>query len=119
MVATHQLTWATAAPEPENSEFILRRIEGREALSSLYEYELELFANSNVALSTELMESLLNARCEVTFGAESFHGVLREIELLPLSAPDWIAYRAVLVPELWRSTLNKRSRCNEQKSILS
>jgi type VI secretion system secreted protein VgrG len=116
-------------------EWFVLRARGREALSQLYEVELTFqttldmvtpydddtlarYLDTNWTLQTlqEVHADEGDGSDSETYGvvAQAFHGVFRELEMLPVNARGQsqtpIAYRAVLVPRVWYATQTVRTR---------
>lgn len=100
------------------ARFFLRGYSGREGVSELFEFELDLLlpAGESVAFEKLLGKS---ATVVVERGGRSgrvINGILCELE----EVADGIAYseyRAKLVPQVWRQTLNRNSRIFQQTSV--
>ena len=107
------LTFFTGYSTLDPSLLVLKEAGGREALSTLYEYELTLEVNREGGLAAEDIDGLLSLPCAIimtgTFSVEVY-GMLREIELLAANESLPVIYRAVLVPRLWNTTRSYRSR---------
>ncbi|MFO0604230.1 MAG: type VI secretion system tip protein TssI/VgrG [Polyangiales bacterium] len=118
-----------------SDEWFVLKVEGREGLSRLYEVEvtfqsvaalfepcaeetLEQYLDTNwtLQLVQEVHANEEDGAFEDVSGAvaHAFHGVLREIEMLPINARPGsavhVGYRAVLVPRLWYATRSVRTR---------
>ena len=114
------LTFFTAYGELDPTVLVLKAASGREAMSSLYEYELTLEVNREGGLAPEDIDGLLSQQCAVimtgTFSITIF-GVLREIELLAANEELPMVYRAVLTPRLWNTTRGYRSRVFQEVNV--
>lgn len=92
----------------EPGDLILRVMDGRQALGSLYEFDLELQTVAGGALDDDTLNKVLASSAYVAFGENELHrihGWVREIEMLPVAeAQDPVRYRARMVPRLWDAT---------------
>lgn len=91
-----------------NDNLNVVKLEGVEALSTLYRFDLILVSNNG-----ELdLENMLKNPATLTIKSQDgnkdvpYHGVLSEIEQLG-KTNDFYFYRVVLVPRLWKLTLSK------------
>ncbi len=104
-IETH-VRFHSSALEP--GDLILRVMSGREALGSIYEFDLELQTLAEEALDDEQLDAVLGSSAYVAFGADEqhrIHGWIRELEMLPLaSSRSTVRYRALMVPRLWDAT---------------
>jgi len=111
-----QLIFTSGADEIGDESLSLRSVKGRQSLSRLYEYEVELVSEADGGLSSDDIESLLSNTCRVEVGQTAdvapfeLNGVLRRIELLPMTEESVAVYRALIVPTLFRTTLSFGSR---------
>lgn len=107
-----ELFFHSGALEP--GAFRVVGLRGFEALSQLYELELELALTESEPLDSDSVEEILGAPVILGF-AESgslehpWHGILREIELVHADGHAPL-YRAVMVPTLWYATQTVRTR---------
>ncbi len=87
------------------------QIEGEEALSQLYRFEITLVSNSDSIDADDMLNNTATLTIKSQDGNTDvpYHGMLCEFEQLGKSN-DFYFYRAVLVPRLWKLTL---SRFNE------
>ncbi len=91
--------------------------EGEESISRLFEYRFEL-----VSADPELdAKSILNKKATFTLtrGEEyplKMHGIISQFEQRGRT-PDYVSYYAVLVPKLWRLTLNFSSNVFQKMDI--
>ena len=99
------------------STFELLEFYGSETLSQLFQFELSLASPADNDLD---LPGLLNqpARLIILRDEEKkeIHGVLSELEELGQNK-DYVFFRAVLVPRLWRLSLYYQSRVFQQKSV--
>jgi type VI secretion system secreted protein VgrG len=103
-------------------ELVLLGVRGREAMSTLYEYELTLEVRKDGGLSSADTNGLLTNTCfvhgvEGEGGSFELHGILRRIELIDASSAMPVLYRAILVPQLWNTTRSFRSRVYQDKDV--
>jgi type VI secretion system VgrG family protein len=104
------LAFHTDCSEPSVAALELVHVEGREALSTPYEYALELVSRADQGLSAEAIEAWVRQPCRFTFAGTQVSGVVRELKLLPVIDPERVVYRAVIVPRLARLAQTIRSR---------
>lgn len=81
---------------------------GYEALSTLFEFNVVMQTTGGVPLDFEAVDSVLTAKCSLSFGRENahkIHGVVREIEALPVAAAGDAQYRIKFVPKLFDLTM--------------
>lgn len=109
---------------PDNP-FVVVSFTGQEAISRLFRFELELVSQrADVdfnALLTQPAHLAIKHGVPVS-GSEKrawetlkIHGVLSSFE--QLEKGYWVRYRAVLVPQLWRLSLNVQSQVHMKKSV--
>ncbi len=119
--AADHLLFESESREAEHAELMLTAFRGREVISQLYEYAVELATTQEGGLSPDAVDDLLIQPCTLRFGpggTSTIHGRLRAIELIPTHEPTFTRYRAVLVPRLWESTLYRRSRVFQHATVL-
>jgi type VI secretion system secreted protein VgrG len=82
--------------------------EGYEAISQLYRFNITLVSNSDDIDADDMLNNTATLTIKSHDGNTSvpYHGMLCEFEQLGRSN-DFFFYRAVLVPRLWKLTLNK------------
>lgn len=114
---TPATTFETDATGVNPGELTLREVVGREAMSSLYEYEVTLETQIDGGLSPEAIDGLLSSPCRLVGTTHEVSGLLREIELLEATEPRPVRYRAVLVPSLWNATRTYRSRVYQDMNV--
>ena len=89
-------------------DLFLTRLEGREALSNLFEFDLIVETTFNGALDFEQVDDMFGLPAYIAFGHEEqhkIHGVVRSVDMLASAdAGNRVAYRVVLVPRLWYAT---------------
>ena len=119
-MADSVLTFFSGYSDLDSSVLVLKNANGREAISTLYEYELTLEVNREGGLAAEDIDGLLATPCAVlmtgTFSIE-VHGMLREIELLAANEELPVIYRAIMVPHLWNTTRSYRSRVFQNVNV--
>jgi type VI secretion system secreted protein VgrG len=94
--------------------------QGREAVSSLSEFTLDLLSSPDTPVSPP---SLIGAR--VTLGIaynaggdqRYFNGIIRSLALVA-GDTEFLVYKAVLVPSLWLLTLNTQTRVFQGKTVV-
>ncbi len=100
--------------------------EGREALSQPYRFDLELVSEKADIDSQAVLENpaFLGIKQGVAVKGSAkpglqtlkIHGVFSSFEQCE-KGMDWVLYRAVMVPRLWRLSLNVRTRIFLEKTI--
>jgi len=106
---------------PGNTSFLIAHFQGTERLSSLFEYNLMLFAESReVDFSTLMGQS---ATVSVSVGSEkrTYNGIIGWFDqegtpFKPLTAST--TYRAILYPKLWLLTMSGQCRIFQNKSTI-
>ncbi|HJL20068.1 MAG TPA: type VI secretion system tip protein TssI/VgrG [Sandaracinaceae bacterium LLY-WYZ-13_1] len=93
---------------------------GRQSLSDVYEFRIVLHHDVDGGLDDESIDGLLTAPARLGFdsNADNVSGVLRYVEMLPMTAPRPTHYEVVLVPKLWRLSQVKRTRVFQDKTHL-
>jgi len=107
-VTDKESLFAIAIDEPQAPDFKIIRINGSEAISTLFEFELQLVTDGQDLDMLELIgkKVTLAVRSDVNAAPHYYHGIFREIEQQNRSN-DLSYYRAVMVPRLWKTSLNK------------
>jgi type VI secretion system secreted protein VgrG len=101
---------------------LLAKFTGREAISELFEFHLDLFAPALISFNDLLLQSA-TLRLSVPGSPTRFiQGIIREIEEIgyqpgPSGPKTFLRYQAILAPRLWRLSLCKRSRVWQRKSV--
>lgn len=101
--------FASQAYDPDT--FAVVKLEGHEGISRLYRFELVLVShNPAIDLDKMLQASATLRILPVAQGAPAlpYHGVLAEFDQLR-QAGGYTFYRAMLVPRLWRLSMNEAS----------
>lgn len=106
------------ADEPDLQGLVLTRVEGREAVSELYEHVLHLSTTVDGGLAIETIDAWLAQPCRFTFGEAQVNGLVRELRLLPTTDPHRVSYEAVLVPRLWAATQTIHSRVYQLQTVI-
>lgn len=108
------LVFESSAPEVREGDLEVLRLEGREALSALYTFDLDVECTVDGGLPPDTISSLLQASAQVGFGPAGLrrvHGVIEAVALLNMQ-PDgrrsW--YRLSLRPRFYLASLCRRSR---------
>jgi type VI secretion system secreted protein VgrG len=112
-----------------NDTFHLHTLLGREEMSTPYRFEMELLTRKkpeSIKLEDLITKpSHLAIRHSVALhdggrGNKVFniHGMLSELELVD-KMQDYVRYRAVLVPRLWKLSLTRQSRIFQDMDILT
>jgi type VI secretion system secreted protein VgrG len=107
-VTDKESLFAITIDEPQAPEFKITRLTGTEAISTLFEFELQMVTASEVPdLQTLIGKKVtLAIRSDVTANPHYYHGIFSEIEQQDRTN-NLNYYRAVLVPRMWKTTLNK------------
>lgn len=100
--------FAISIDEPQAPEFKITRLTGTEAISTLFEFELQMVTASEAPdLQTLIGKKVtLAIRSEVTADPHYYFGIFSEIEQQDRTN-NLNYYKAVLVPRMWKTTLNK------------
>ncbi len=114
------LSFETSFGDIQSGGLVVREARGREALSTLYEYELTLEVRTDGGLPMEFIDGLLIYPCMLlmteTYSIE-VHGVLRELELLRANEANPVLYRVILVPRLWNTTRSLRTMVYQDMTV--
>lgn len=102
----------------------VRHAEGTEEISGLYRFELEMFAKKDFIDPAAVIQApawLAVKPPPVLAGRKAgrtvkLHGILSAFEQLE-KHNEWVRYRAVLVPRLWKLTLTRRNRAFRDKTM--
>ena len=96
---------------------LLQRLEGRERMSGLSEYTLDLLSEDHRIAGPDLIAKFVTASFDSAAGhTRHVSGVVRSLE--HLGRNDRLSrYRVSVVPEVWRLTQNADSRIFQNKSI--
>ncbi len=97
--------------------FLVRQAEGTEEVSGLYRFELEMFAQKDRldASSILMSKAWLAVRRPAHLGGPAagkpakIHGLISSFEQME-KVGDWVRYRAVLSPRLWKLSLARHNR---------
>lgn len=81
---------------------------GEEGISKLFRFDITLVTTSQQVDLTQLIENEATFATRTTTGTvyTPYHGILSEVELLG-QVDNYLFYRVVLVPALWKLTLTK------------
>ena len=103
--------FAFKSQAPGAPQFDVVRFEGREAISSLFRFDITLVASTADVDLADLTSHAATFAMRTATGSQytPYHGVVSEAEQLG-QVDDYYFYRVVLVPKLWSLTL---SRINE------
>jgi type VI secretion system secreted protein VgrG len=110
------LTFSSASMVDDT--FVVLSFTGRESLSTLFSYELEVISQrEDIDFDAILAQpAWLGIQQGVAIDSDTsglktlkIHGILSHFEQLD-QGEGWTRYRTTLVPALWRATLNSRSR---------
>jgi type VI secretion system secreted protein VgrG len=104
--------------------FLLSALAGAEAISRPYEFQLELLSKQGDVKLEDMVRNpaAVTMKVPVAGGDKrrmktvKIHGVLSTFEQLD-KAHEWVKYRAVLVPRLWKLSLSVQSRIYLDKDV--
>lgn len=117
----NRLFFDSSAPGFEPADFLVREIEGVEALCTPYEFRIAFECAIDGGIDPDALAELLAGGAQVGFGPQASTrraGVLRQIELLQMeSQGQRTLYEAILVPRFWLTTQTRRSRCFNEKTV--
>ena len=94
---------------------------GRQEISRLYEYQLEIEVLGDGGFSNDAIDSLLTNPVRIGFGEGSeheVHGIIRELEMMSVQSGEHTRYRLHIVPKLWFLTQTRRNRVWQDMSYL-
>jgi type VI secretion system secreted protein VgrG len=95
-------------------DLVLTGARGREEISRMYAYEIDLSTTTDGGLDDEDVDEVLRLGARLWFGRgetlATVHGVVRSVELLPAIDARRLGYRFVLVPRVARLGHTQRSR---------
>jgi len=115
------LVFESAAPSVAPGDLHVREMRGREALSTLYEFDVTLECNIDGGIDPDGIQELLSASCQLGYGPGGVYrisGVLRDIRLTEIEVSgQTTTYQATIVPRFWLFQLNRRSRCFNDMSV--
>ncbi len=100
--------------------FELVGLSGREALSELFEFTIDLAPREEFFLGPEEFDGFCREPAWLEFHDGALfrvHGMVRRVELLPSTSREESIYRLTLVPRLWRATQVVRSRVYQEMSV--
>lgn len=111
------VSFTSSALDPEATRVL--EIHGREQIGQLYEFRVHFQTLAGPLVESEIDELLL-APCSFTLGAgadDTFHGIVRDVELLDTVDDDIATYVAIVVPRLWLLTVSTVSRVFQGMSV--
>jgi type VI secretion system secreted protein VgrG len=125
-VSDERTVMAFASAAVPDDTLLVASVDGVEAMSAPFSFELELLSTRDDLDLDALLEA--DARLGIRRGelhdgeipSPSWlwrHGVLARIERREAGGP-WTAYHATLVPKLWRASLSRRSRLLMDASVI-
>lgn len=91
-----------------DSTFSLVRLDGREALSSLFQFRLDLVAESAEVDPSEIVNHPARIEFEREGDISYYHGIVPLFEQRD-RGPEFVNYHALLVPRLYLLTLTRQS----------
>ena len=83
--------------------FVVARMDGREEISRPFEFRLRLLIHDEVPLLFEDFDAIVGDTATISFGPNEdhpIHGVVREIQMVPISHIDVPTYEVRFVPRL-------------------
>ena len=99
-------------------QFTVTSFSGTEAISSLYRYEIEVKAPLTAAIVLDdLLDSQVRFVTEIDGKEYPVYGVLSSLDELR-TVQDYVHYRAVLVPKLWRLSIYKTNEIYTQEKTV-
>ena len=99
-------------------QFTVVSFSGNEAISSLYQYEIELKSPLSAAIDIDdVLDSPASFITDLDGGEYPVYGVLSSIDELR-TVQGYVYYRAVLVPRLWRLSLYKTNEIYTQEQTV-
>jgi type VI secretion system secreted protein VgrG len=106
--------------------FIVTSVEGREEISRLFRFEVNLVSHQTDVDLAGLLEQPawlgIKQGVDLKGGGKrgtqtlKIHGVLSSVEQMEMGL-DWVKYRVVLVPKLWRTSLSVQSQICMDMSV--
>jgi type VI secretion system secreted protein VgrG len=96
------------------------RMTGTEGISELFHYKLDLLATTDSSIDAT---QIVGKRVCVGILADDsgkqryINGIVSSFEMLNVDE-EFSAYRATIVPSLWILTLNKNTRCYQNKTVI-
>jgi len=114
MAPFHDFTALTILP-PEDLRFA--RMEGFDAVSQCFRYEVELVSLKHELAADDHLGQSLSIRLTLDDDKRFFHGFVAEFGLKGFSE-DMAVYRLVLRPWLWFASLRHDNRIFQQKSVV-
>ena len=98
--------------------FLLVELHAREAVSELFQVELRFVTPLRPALRFEtLLGQAVVAQCGLADGSTRlYHGIVRELAEVGRDA-EYRSFAAVLVPEWWRWSRNRRCRVFQEATV--
>jgi type VI secretion system secreted protein VgrG len=103
-----------------DSAIVVLSMHGYEELSRLFEFNIVLQTTGGSALSFDAVDATMNAKCFISFGPEDehkIHGVVREIEALPVADTGDAQYRLKFVPKVFDLTMIQGSWVYQELNI--
>ena len=101
----------------------LHALEGREAISELYSFRVDVRSKSAMP-PDELAQTLLSEEHRATLtlgtpeGRAQIHGMVSSVEALPAEDAARATFRVTVVPRLWLAAQTRRSRLYEKMTVL-
>jgi type VI secretion system secreted protein VgrG len=117
MPGTHDVLFRFRSAGLDEALFNVVRLDGREALSDLYEFRLELTSKDpDIDVGGVLRN---NATIEMELGGDLVyvHGIVSTFVQCD-RGPEWINYEALLVPRLYTLGLNQQCQILRRRTRL-
>lgn len=102
-----------------DTQFLFQSLHGREALSSLYAFELELLCESNHVTLKALLGQSMTAECRQhpLAPARYLSGVITQVQEKGRSDGTYYRYAVTLHPALWYLSQNRDCRVWQDKNV--
>ena len=110
--------WMRFRTRIAEDRLLLASFRGREAVSELYDFQLELLAENDFPVR---FDELLGERATVEFSLREapprfFHGIVKRLRQLRRDE-TYTHYRVELAPAVWQLTRNRQNRIFQQKTV--
>ncbi|MBI1926579.1 type VI secretion system tip protein VgrG [Candidatus Poribacteria bacterium] len=117
--ALHEVHYRFKPSETSLPNFNVENFSGQERISQLMCFEIDLWCEPQDVDFSKVLDkpATLTVRCWPDFIQErKYHGIVASFEQTE-QTEDGIAFHTLLVPRLWRLTLNHQSRIFQEKSV--
>jgi type VI secretion system secreted protein VgrG len=101
-----------------DDDVVLRGVAGRERISQLFEYELQL--QRREPYTDEQLDDLLKTPCAIALGpkpGDVVRGLLKSIQVLDRERNELPRYVATMVPNLWLLTITRTSGLYQDTTV--